>query len=372
MRLTLIIDALAGGGAQRVMTAMANYWANKDWEITILTWDDGTEPPFYKLNPRVCHIPLNIAGHSLNAWAALRNNRYRVAVLRSAVRKSRPDCVISFIDQTNVLTLLATRGLGIPVIVEEHIDVGSTSLGKPWRVLRALTYPYASKVVAVTERGLNGLPPRLRSGSIVIPNPVAPLPNGIDRGATAPLIRRPAAISIGRLVPQKGFDLLLLAFVRLKDRHKDWNLVIIGEGPQRQSLLALSRELGIADRVMLTGQVTNPEDYFTQGDLFIMASRYEGFPMALCEAMTCGLPVVSTDCPSGPREIIRDGVDGVLVPNEDVPALAAAMDRLMSNASERKRLAARAPEITERFSVARVMNMWEQLVAEIIEVGKGK
>lgn len=360
----MIISSLGAGGAERVVTLMANDWAARGRNITLLTFDDGAVPPFYALDARVRHKPLAIAGDSPHPIAALRSNLKRIHHLRAAIRASRPDCVISVLDKVNVLTLLATRGLKVPVVVMEQVHPGSYPIGRAWEVLRNRTYPTADRVVAITARALDHFSPRIRARARVIPNP-AVAGGPLDEEVSERPLARPSVVAVGRLAQQKGHDLLLKAFSQLKDRHAAWTLTILGEGPLREQLEALRHQLGIADRVHLPGSVRSPHSFLRQADLFVMASRFEGFPLALCEAMACGLPVISTDCPSGPREIIRDGVDGILVPNEDVEALATAMGRLMSDEGERRRLAARAPEVTERFGLKKVMGMWDELLREL-------
>jgi glycosyltransferase involved in cell wall biosynthesis len=173
--------------------------------------------------------------------------------------------------------------------------------------------------------------------------------------------------AMGRLTYQKGFDLLLQAFKKIADAHPHWQLMILGEGALRKDLERQRDELGLTKRVRFSGLVDNPFPILQGSSLFVMASRYEGFPCALLEAMACGLPVVYTDCPSGPSEIIREGIDGLLVPNGDVAALGNAMDRLMSDAGERQRLAARAPEVLERFGSDKIISQWESLFVGILK-----
>lgn len=364
MHLTLIIFGLSCGGAERVMSIMANYWAAKGWEITLLTFDDGTVPPFYNIDSRICHTSLGIAQYSSNPIIAIWNNWQRIQALRSAISNSKPDAVISFMDTTNVLTLLATRWLSIPVVVSERIAPARLPIGKIWEQMRQWTYPFAERIVVQTKTALNYFSSKLQARACVIHNPVLVPPSGKE--PSDKLLGERSIVAMGRLERQKGFDVLLQAFARLKDLYSEWTLTILGEGALRSELESMRNQLGLADRVHFPGRVKNPYKFMKQAELFVMSSRFEGFPNALCEAMACGIAVISTDCPYGPQDIIRHDIDGILVPNEDVSALVAAMERLMSDEAARKRLAARAPEITERFSLEKVMEIWELVLQDVI------
>jgi GalNAc-alpha-(1->4)-GalNAc-alpha-(1->3)-diNAcBac-PP-undecaprenol alpha-1,4-N-acetyl-D-galactosaminyltransferase len=365
MRLTLVITNLDCGGAERVISIMANHWAEKGWPVTLLTFDDGSTPPFFELDPRIRLIPLDVYQASSNLLAALWNNMRRIVVLRRAIRSSQPDAVISFLYLVNVLVLLATRGLGVPTIVSEHNDPITSPIEREWAWLRRWTYTFKTRVVVLTQRAEVSFAPKIQSRTTVIPNPVTPITQA-EKGPPEIILDRPSLVAMGSFYPQKGFDLLLEAFARLKDKYPDWTLTILGDGPYRAQIESIREELGLRDRVRLPGVVKNPHHVFKQADLFVMSSRWEGWGLALAEAMACGLPAIATDCRSGPREIIRDGVDGVLVPPEDTEALADAMARLMSDESKRKRLASRAVEINERFGVDRIIGMWEDLLRTLV------
>ena len=169
-------------------------------------------------------------------------------------------------------------------------------------------------------------------------------------------------MAMGRLVQQKGFDRLIAAFSMVAANHPDWSLTIWGEGGDRQTLEALRDRLDLQGRVALPGWTPDPFAEMREAGLFVLSSRYEGFPNVLCEAMACGVPVLSFDCP-GPRHVVRDGIDGILVPPDDVNKLAEAMDRLMADQAERERLAANGFEVTKRFGKDKIMERWERLIA---------
>ena len=383
MRVTLVISTLRGGGAERVVSNMANYWARKGWSVTVLTIFHGPDAPCYQLDPRVVHRDMrscrNLRESKPDA-SALRAMKEIfdesspierrtlipelgfISALRAAIIDTRPQFVISFINLTNIRVLLATRGLGLPVIVSERDDPYRDPIPEGPTQLRRRLYPMATYLVAQTEEAADYFAAEVGDRRRAIPNPVLQpeLPES-GNGASGPKAGR-ILVGMGRLVEEKGFSLLLSAFSMVAPKHPSWSLQVWGEGPQREALERLSRSLNVEDRVRLPGFTGRPFEVLSRADLFALSSLIEGFPNALCEAMACGLPVVSFNCSSGIRQIIRDGVDGLLVRAEDPSALAAALDRLMDDEEERRRLALKALEITERFGLDKTMARWEQLV----------
>jgi len=345
------------------MSIMANYWVARGEEVTLITFA-AESTDFYYLRPEVKRVVLGLTAASAHLGEALKNNLRRLRRLRQEIRASRPDVVISFIHWTNMLTLLAASGQGAPTIVSERIDARKHRIGPGWSTLRRLLYPKAHAVVVQSEAMRRWTETIVTKDKIyIIPNPVA---SPADFSGAVPRPSGPRVVAMGRLIYQKGFDLLLRAFEKCVAEHPDWSLVVLGEGEERERLTELATRLKIADRIQMPGVVREPAKVLHTADIFVLPSRYEGFPNALLEAMACGVPVVSFDCPSGPIEIIRNGVDGVLVPPEDVDALSTAMKGLMSDESERRRLASRAPEVLQRFGVEKVMEAWERVIQGVV------
>ena len=367
-KITLVLSSLKCGGAERVAVMLAQGFIDRGYHVSVVTLA-AKETDFYQLPKEAGRVALGVMKTSLTPLHAIRNNLQRFLALRRAIQIINPDLVISFVARENILTLISLWQTSYPVIVTEHNDQRFRSCGQPWSQIRKIVYPWAAQVVSVSE-GVNNyfdwLPENKKS---VIYNPfVTPkkerkliaLPFGVNP-------EKQWITAMGRLIEQKGFDILLTAFAKIAPQYPDWQLLILGEGKLRKQLEKLKNNLGLKDRVIFTGVINNPFSLLARSQFFVMSSRFEGFPMAHGEALACSLPVIATDCPSGPQEIIRDGIDGILVPNEDVEALAEAMEKLITNEAMRKDLAARAGEVTERFSLEKVMQDWEKLFIKIID-----
>ncbi len=363
MKLLVFLHSLSSGGAERVAVNLSNHWAEKGWQVIIVTLA-GRDRDFYALHPSIRRIALGLAADSGHPVAAMWNNYRRVQALRSVLRQVRPDMALAMMTRANILLALACRGLGIPAVGSERTHPPMRSMSRVWGGLRRHVYGQLDAVIALTRESADWLKVHTRAIRVpVIPNPVScPL------SRHEPIVPPPAAregvrhlLAVGRLVPEKGFEDLLAVFGGLAARFPEWRLTILGEGPERTRLEALGRELDIGDRLLMPGTVGNVSDWYEAADLYVMSSRFEGFPNTLVEALAHGLAVVSVDCDTGPRDIVRHEVDGLLVPRDRPEALGQALEYLMADEDRRRRLAARAVEARERFSLERIAGQWEAL-----------
>jgi GalNAc-alpha-(1->4)-GalNAc-alpha-(1->3)-diNAcBac-PP-undecaprenol alpha-1,4-N-acetyl-D-galactosaminyltransferase len=279
--------------------------------------------------------------------------------------KSSPEVVISFMNPTTSLTILALRGKSIPVVVVEQGSPQHFPDTKRNTYLRRQLYLFASHLITpsrATDAQFSWLSTEKRS---VIANPL-PLPSTFSEGGIS--ILNPAKkhlLAMGRLAEQKGFDCLIEAFQKIAPHYPEWDLTIVGEGPQRPYLEKLIEKSPVSERMFLTGVHKNPFPTLADANIFILPSRFEPFGNVIIEAMAGGVPVIATKC-DGPLEIIRDEVDGLLVEIEDIEGLAEAIQKLISDGDLRKHLATNGLKTAEKFTLANIVPQWEALLEKLI------
>lgn len=373
MRITLVIAGLTGGGAERVCVNLANAWSTRGYQPTVLTICQNSRPVAYEVDSRVVlrdiGAPRWARDYELNPTAIapimrglqtancpeLKYDLTMLALLRYALFETKPEVVVSFIDVTNVRVLAAMHETNVPVIVCEVTDARWTSI-KLWHHGREVLYPRAAAVVAPDPVIAEWFAAR-GSRALSIHNPLVP-PSGPIKANSGP---RRRVVTLSRLSHEKQPDLLLLAFARLADRFPLWDLEIHGDGPVRNTLEHMAEDLAPPGRIKICGFTKDPYDVLSKADLFVNASRIEGFGNAIWEALAAGLPVIAVDAGPSVYKLIRREVDGLIVPN-DILALAAALERLLSNETERRSFASRAPEVTERFSMQAALQQWDELL----------
>lgn len=364
-RILFLVSSMQGGGAERVAALLCNHWVGQGHQVTLMPTFSGRGECLYPLDERVQldYLADRVGSRNRSAFNKLR----RIVALRRAIRETGPDVIVSFLPHVNVAAVLSAWGLRIPVVVSERVHPPTMPLGWGLEALRRFAYPRAAHVIVQTGRALDWLQdccPKARGW--VIPNPVVyPLPAADPFQEPAAVVdeTRRVVLAVGRLDAQKGFDQLLAAFAALAPRYPEWDLVILGEGTERERLEAQREGLGLSGRVHLPGRAGNPGDWYARADLYVMSSRFEGFPNTLAEAMAHGLPAVSFDCETGPADIIREGMDGYLVPpTEGAEGLSRAMENLMGDDEKRRGMGKAAVAVRKRFSPERVMAAWDEVL----------
>ena len=354
-----------GGGAERVAALLCNHWVSQGHQVTLMPTFSGRGVCLYPLDERVRldYLADRVGCARQSIWNKLR----RLWVLRCIIHKEKPDVVVSFLSTVNVAAILAGLGSGVPVIVSERTYPPMLPLGDMLERLRRWSYPHATAVVLQTERGrewLTSVSPRARGK--VIPNPVVyPLPSGEPHIPLNTVVtdERVVLLAVGRLSEEKRYNQVIDAFAEISSGYPQWDLVILGEGPERASLETQRDRLGLVSRIQLPGRVGNLADWYRRASLFVMSSRFEGFPNALVEAMAHGLPVVSMDCDTGPRDIIQQHVNGRLVPQQEgVKGLTKALEEVISSPETRQKMAAAAVQIRQRFSMLHIAAQWDQIL----------
>ncbi|TGN39938.1 glycosyltransferase family 4 protein [Marinobacter confluentis] len=364
-RILFLVSSMQGGGAERVAALLSNHWAAQGHQVTLMPTFSGRGECLYSLDERVRleYLADRVGGSKRSPLNKLR----RFIELRCVIRETAPHVILSFLSHVNIAAIVAAQGLGVPVVVSERTYPPSGQLSILLNNFRKWTYPLANAVVMQTEQGRDWLATSCpRAKAYAIPNPVVyPLPVGNPLLDPGTIVRpeRKIILGVGRLSEEKGFPCLVDAYCRLANKFTDWDLILLGEGPEREKLEQQVKRLGLESRVYMPGRVGNLADWYERSSFYVMSSHFEGFPNTLVEAMAHGLPAVSFDCSTGPGDIIRHGIDGLLIPPVDgVPALCFAMEHLIQNGTWRKELAEAAKLVRRRFSMSRVAEEWDSVL----------
>lgn len=380
MKIVYYIPSLyIAGGLERVITGKANYLAGlPGYEVTILTSEQQARDCYYPLSPRVNHYDLGVVIDNPKQRSLLMKIlTYPVKYLQFKRRftrfliETKPDITISTLRrECNFIHKLRDGSLKIG---ESHITRNAYS-ALSWRIRKSsrLIHRYLErryvnklkrfdKIVFLTWEEQE-MWPELHN-SAVIHNY-----QEMECEVSAALTNK-RVIAVGRYAYQKGFDLLAEAWKLVAEKHPDWSLHLYGEG-DRDELERRIHNLGLAGTLITHGKTSHITEKYLESSIFVLSSRYEGFGLVLTEAMSCGVPPVSFACPTGPRDIITDGLDGLLVKNGDIAGLAEKICYLIENEDVRREMGRNARESVKRFKKENIMSQWMDLFEELIGVTK--
>ena len=373
-KILVVVDNLLRGGTARVALNLVRDWHSVEVGVVLVTLQSADDD-VYDVPEGVRRVALDVEGR-FSLPSLLRNNIMPFVRMRRVLRQEAPDVVVAATTMTAVVVAW-TRGRNMIVVARADMArlFGGYFKTIFWEILRRLSYWRLDAVVAETAESAEWLHrhiPVKRMVTIANAVPLS-LAVGEPRLAVRDVVEsgQKILLAAGVLYEVKGFDRLVAAFARVAGRYGDWQLVILGEGELWGALEAQVRALGLGGRVCMPGWAGNMAEWYEAADVFVLSSRFEGFGMVLVEAMAHGCACVSVDC-TGPRDVIRDGVDGLLVAQDDEAALVAGLERLMGDEELRGCLGARAVEVRERFAPARIRGMWEGLFAELLGQKRGR
>lgn len=361
MKITFVTSTLTSGGAERVISLLANNFAERGYEVEMIALTS-ISPDYYSLNPKVKFIhadKVSKGGLLGELWW-----------FRQHIKKEQPDVVIAFMEAVYEFVLLALLGTKVPVISSERKD--PATLGPLRKILRWILLPTAKAHVVQTQHIKNYYSKRIQKKTHIIYNPVnervfeTSHDNDDDNDNPELKIkdeRLNRIISVGRLYPQKNQKMMIEAFAKIAPKFPEWTLVIYGEGPERDSLESLVSNLKsqVSSHISLPGRCETVIEEVAKSKVFCLSSDYEGMSNAMIEALCVGTPVISTRV-SGTDELIRDGENGLLVDIGDTEGLAQAFEKLLSNQELRTQLGKEGQKLATQFKTDTIVDQWENLV----------
>ncbi len=354
--LLFYINAIHEGGAERVILQVAKHFAESGYKSVLVTsFVDENE---YSVPDGVERISLEEKQVKQNK---IQRNLRRVIALRKMLKKYNPDAILSFMAEPNLRAVLANIGRKTKTIISVRNDPNREYAGRLGNFIGKHILPMADGCVFQTEEAKAWFPMALQKKSQVIFNDVDPIFFETE------YVGGNDIVTLGRLCAQKNHKLLIDAFARISDKHKDTNLLIYGIGPLESEIKQYISSRGMESRIVLKGLTSESSVVLSHAKCFVLSSDYEGMPNALLEALAIGVPSISTDCPcGGPRMLIQNGINGFLVPINDRDALAEKLNYLLSNPNSATAFGRAAKEMSSCYSTEKVFNQWKKYVEHII------
>lgn len=351
MKIDFILSSLIGGGAERVLVILANYFAQKAFTVRIITFNKGDA---YTLNPNITRIELHdgkIKNHKIRSLKNL-HGFYKN-------KNNRPDVIISFITQTSLISIIVAKIFNIKIIVSEHNSYLRAQHPKLLtQFTRTFLYPFANYLTVLTKFDIDYYK-RKGVRVIVMPNPCT-----FASLNETNFNRHKTILAVGHLdrFHHKGFDNLLELIAPILKKHKDWTLKIVGDGEKgMQHLKQLAKLNTIEKQVVFTGFRNDVNNLMKESDIFILPSRFEGLPMVLLEAMSQGMACIAYDCKTGPADIIDHEKNGLLIEDQNMEAMQKELSDLIQNKELRDELRQEAVKSLDKFSMENIGAQWEQL-----------
>jgi len=346
-RIAFVIGSMGRGGAERVISILANFYASEGWTVDILTLlDDRNE---YDLNKNIFVRPICIKGRSritqLPNW---------LLSIRKYVNKKKPDVIVSFIARINIITIIACLGLKQRIIISERNDPSADGRSVLVKIATYMLYPLADHIVFQTKWAKSCFSKRIQKKSVIIPNP-------ISVSVSASNEKKRKIVAVGRLIEQKNHTMLINAFKKVHDEYPEYKLYIYGEGKLRDTLTSQIQELGLTECVFLPGNVSNIHEEIADAEMFVLSSNYEGLSNALLEAMMMGLPCISTNC-AGSNEVIKHEKNGLLVTIGSEEELSKAMKIIIQDPELAKRIRHNSLLSATVYDSKRVIKVWDDII----------
>lgn len=350
MNILIYTPVISGGGSERFSVVLSAGLANSGHEVTLLTGKPQANE--YDVSSRVNRYCME----------STRNIFTTGLEIKKYASQHDTDIIISIGILPNIMFgIMKCLGMKTPVVMSERNAPKQDHLSRISKTLRFLFFRFADAYVFQTPDAMAFYSKSIQKRGVVIPNPIR---EGLPFRSE---MHKKEIVAIGRLMPQKNYPMLLKAFEIVCRENEDYILRIFGKGKYEAELRQLTLSLGIENRVMFEGFSTNVHEAIKDSDIYVMSSDFEGLPNALMEAMAMGFPVVSTDCPAGgPRMLIKNGLNGLLVPVGNAAAMARAILRLINEPERKEAMGAKAMHISDDCNVATIIRRWEELLKRTI------